>query len=472
MDFNGNSVLHSLGDGSESAPSQYFRGEPTSGMYREVSGPSTTSIAFSKKGTKRLRITDTGVDVIGTLTASSYVPSGTTSLPDGSASAPSLAFTSSTSSGMFWDTTGTAGQAWSAGGNKRLKLETNRLTSEVRVGLPNGSESAPALFFNSGSTSGLSYSPGPDWMQLHLSGTTKMLWASDHTTSVVPVELPSGSASSPSVSFTSSTNSGVYFDTASQKVSTSVGGVDRLSVSSTSVTTSVPIDSGTNGMTCGDLTASGRVKAALGTVDFPGIAFTDAPSVGLQSGGPLAKTLNVCTDTNIVAQFSPLVTNFTVPIDCSSITASGPVTQPRYWLRLYRSTTQAISNNTGTFVSWNATESSGGASSNWPISLPATLITIPIYLVTFRIIFAQSGTGTRIGWMTHNSGVPDAPRRYAEILCVPPGGAQSGYGASEVVHCDAGDTIGIVAHQGSGGSLNLLGSSQQASTLRIVRLHE
>ena len=118
MDFNGNSVLHSLGDGSESAPSQYFRGHVsgsrfTSGMYREVSGPSTTSIAFSKKGTKRLRITDTGVDVIGTLTASSYVPSGTTSLPDGSASAPSLAFTSSTSSGMFWDTTGTAGQAWS-----------------------------------------------------------------------------------------------------------------------------------------------------------------------------------------------------------------------------------------------------------------------------------------------------------------------------------------------------------------------
>ena len=131
MDFNGNLILHSLGDGSESAPSQYFRGESTSGIYREVSGPSTTSIAFSKKGTKRLRITDTGVDVIGTLTASSYVPSGTTSLPDGSASAPSLAFTSSTSSGMFWDTTGTAGQAWSAGGNKRLKLETNRLTSEV-----------------------------------------------------------------------------------------------------------------------------------------------------------------------------------------------------------------------------------------------------------------------------------------------------------------------------------------------------
>jgi hypothetical protein len=40
------------------------------------------------------------------------------------------------------------------------------------------------------------------------------------------------------------------------------------------------------------------------------------------------------------------------------------------------------------------------------------------YLVTFRIIFALAGSGTRIGWMTFNSAVPDAPRRYAEILCV------------------------------------------------------
>src|SRR4051794_9766763 len=128
MDFNGNFVSHSLPDGSVSAPAQYFRGEPSTGTYREVTNPTTTAMAFSKRGTKRLRITDTGVDVTGVLTATSFTPTTITSLPNGSASAPSLSFTSSTNSGYFWDTTGTAGQAWSAGGTKKMKLTPSTLT--------------------------------------------------------------------------------------------------------------------------------------------------------------------------------------------------------------------------------------------------------------------------------------------------------------------------------------------------------
>ncbi len=116
--------MKSLDDGSLLSPSEYFKSEPTSGIYREVTTPTTTAIAFSKKGTKRLRITDSGVDVTGTLTASSFVPVQS-SLPDGSASAPSLSFTSSTNSGYYWDTSGSeAGQAWSVGGTKKLKLDS------------------------------------------------------------------------------------------------------------------------------------------------------------------------------------------------------------------------------------------------------------------------------------------------------------------------------------------------------------
>ena len=414
MDFNGNSVLHSLGDGSETAPSQYFRGEPTSGMYREVSGPSTTSIAFSKKGTKRLRITDTGVDVIGTLTASSYVPSGTTSLPDGSASAPSLAFTSSTSSGMFWDTSGTAGQAWSIGGIKRLKLELNKLTSSVNVNLPTGSESNPSLCFSSDPTTGLSSLPGATWCMLSVGGSSKALWASDHATSSVPVWHPNGSAASPAVSFNGSTSSGLYYDGSLSKVSTSVGGGDILTVGTSSVTSTVPFSSGTNAMTCGALS-------------------------------------------------------------CSSVSSTGQVTQPRYWVRLYRSATQALSNNTSTFVIWDAIETTFGGTSNWSVSVPLSAVAVPVnglYQISYEIIFQNNSTAYRLGWIEINSVSPGTTRRYGEHQGPAASISQTAFVGSETLQLSAGDTVSIAANQASGGNLNLLGGTNQYCTLRIVRLSE
>ena len=69
----------------------------------------------------------------GNVTADSFsggtITPTLTELPNGTAGAPPLTFTSDTKSGYFWDTTGTAGQAWSAGGTKKLKLDTNHLTS-------------------------------------------------------------------------------------------------------------------------------------------------------------------------------------------------------------------------------------------------------------------------------------------------------------------------------------------------------
>ena len=70
------------------------------------------------------------LDVDGTVTASQFAGGTITpsfSLPDGSASDPSLAFQSSTNSGLFWDTSGTvSGQAWSSNGTKRLKLDPDQ----------------------------------------------------------------------------------------------------------------------------------------------------------------------------------------------------------------------------------------------------------------------------------------------------------------------------------------------------------
>src|SRR3954469_17946199 len=77
------------------------------------------------------------VNVTGSVTAGSYSGGTITpislSLPNGSASAPPLRFTSSTNSGYFWDTAGTAGQAWPVGGSKKLKLNSSVLTSDVDI---------------------------------------------------------------------------------------------------------------------------------------------------------------------------------------------------------------------------------------------------------------------------------------------------------------------------------------------------
>ncbi len=62
----------------------------------------------------------------GTINGGTITPALT--LPNGSASDPAISFQSSTNSGYFWDPSGTTpGQAWSAAGTKKLKLEPTKL---------------------------------------------------------------------------------------------------------------------------------------------------------------------------------------------------------------------------------------------------------------------------------------------------------------------------------------------------------
>ena len=381
------------------------------------------------------------VDVQGTVTASAF-SGGTwtptlTRLPDGSASSPPLSFTSGTNSGYYWDTTGTPGQAWTAGGTKRMKLDTTQLTlstnlvssediecNQLEAGafvaaplmIPTtavrasvGSESNPSYTFGGQTTSGMYFSTSSG-VSVTRSGSLKLSVDTNTVTVGPPLLIDEGTSLNPGLAFTTAPGLGFRmsdsdeismcfgnndtfqfsdskgFDTNGRQISCEdlfCADIGCNDIDSGPITAEGDIDCGTHAMSCGslacgsltssgDVTASGRVKAALGTVDFPGIAFTDAPSVGLQSGGPLAKTLNVCTDTNIVAQFSPLVTNFTVPIDCgtnsmtcgslscSSVTSTGSVTQPRYYARLYVNAAQSIPNSTNTAVSYDTIETSGG----------------------------------------------------------------------------------------------------------------
>ena len=148
MDINGNFVRTSLTDGSVSAPSEYFKGDPSTGIYREVTNPSTTAFAISKRGTKRLRVTDTGVDVTGALTATSFSSTGIMSIPDGSVLAPSLNFLNDTKTGLFRDTFGGSSIGIVTNQGERMEIEDTSVnfyvpiisgTNNISAGLVSGS---------------------------------------------------------------------------------------------------------------------------------------------------------------------------------------------------------------------------------------------------------------------------------------------------------------------------------------------
>ena len=144
-------------------------------------------------------------------------------------------------------------------------------------------------------------------------------------------------------------------------------------------------------------------------------------------------------------------------------------------MRLDRSATQSLSSNTPTFISWDTQETAGGGTSNWSVSLPAASIAVPVagtYLVVWSTIFQSSSSSYRLGWAEVNSASPASTRRYGEVQGPAASTSQTGFCGHEFIQLASNDTISIVALQGSGGALNLLGASPQVCSLRIVRVHE
>lgn len=126
--------------GTASAPSYCFSGDTDTGMY---SDPSTDVVGLTTNGTSRLLINTASI---------------TTTLPflasAGSVSAPSYSFSSSTGSGMYY--TGTANTiALATGGTARLTLNTASITTTLPSLNPNGTVSAPSYSFSSSTGSGM-----------------------------------------------------------------------------------------------------------------------------------------------------------------------------------------------------------------------------------------------------------------------------------------------------------------------------
>lgn len=132
--------------------------------------------------------------------------------------------------------------------------------------------------------------------------------------------------------------------------------------------------------------------------------------------------------------------------DVDDYLANGP------HVHLARGSTQSISNNTSTDISWTSETSDRSALSSGTV----TSITIPagqggVWVVMVGARFASNGTGIRILEARHNGTAVTQDRRDAMATGSQPHDMYAGY----IKLLAVSDTISATVFQSSGGSLNI-----------------
>ncbi|HVE15039.1 MAG TPA: hypothetical protein VNI01_16715, partial [Elusimicrobiota bacterium] len=173
-------------DGSAAAPSIAFATEPGTGLHR----PATGTLALAVGGTTAATVTAYGLG--GALRA-----------PDGSAAAPSVAFAAEPGTGLCRPTSGTL--TFAVGGAAAATVTASGLGGALRA--PDGSASAPAVAFAAEPGTGLCR-PATGTLAFAVGGTT----AATVTAAGLggALQAPDGSASAPAVAFAAEPGTGLY----------------------------------------------------------------------------------------------------------------------------------------------------------------------------------------------------------------------------------------------------------------------
>jgi hypothetical protein len=93
-------------------------------------------------------------------------------VPDGTAAAPAIAFESDDGNGIFLSTTDTVGIA--TNGSSRMTVSTTAVTSTLPVIVPDGTAAAPSVAFTGSGTDTGIYSPGVDQVAVATNGTGRL----------------------------------------------------------------------------------------------------------------------------------------------------------------------------------------------------------------------------------------------------------------------------------------------------------
>jgi hypothetical protein len=178
---------------------------------------------------------------------------GVVGFANGTAAAPSVMFSGDTDTGIYRYGANSIGFA--AGGTAVARIGADGylnlagITASDVVQAGAGSAALPSFVMGSDTNTGF-YNIGADQLGISTGGTLRVTVSTTAVTSTLPLRVNDGSAAAPSHSFSGYTDSGLYTNAGAVHVAT--GGVSRCSFSASGVAASV--DMSTTGLlTCGTL---------------------------------------------------------------------------------------------------------------------------------------------------------------------------------------------------------------------------
>jgi hypothetical protein len=163
--------------------------------------------------------------------------SGVIQASSGSAATPTYSFSGDTNTGMY---ASAADQiSWSCGGNERLVLSpSGTLTADQAMQAAPGSAGAPTFSFIGNTNTGM-YRSLTNRVAFAAAGAQRLEISSTDITATVPYHGTGGSAAAPTFSFDGDPNTGIY-NSGVDVVGITCGGTNRLSISTGSITSIEP----------------------------------------------------------------------------------------------------------------------------------------------------------------------------------------------------------------------------------------
>lgn len=330
---------------------------PNTGVISTVSNESivftTSSIALQVDSTERIKATTTGANIsgnllinnttlipgttasltlpstTGTLALTSQIPANTYSFSNGSAASPSLNWVNSSTSGFY--RIGSNNLGLTLNGILNINFQTTSTTFINPILASNGTAANPSYSFANSTNCGF-YRIGTTEIGLSLNGGLNVDFANDYTTFVNPIKLSTGSASNPSLTFSSNSGMGLFGLFGAQVgvgINCNSAGNDYLAcigttnivklynsahgqyISLDNSTNSVEIHNSTSSFIVAPtvITSSVQIASQLGSISSPGYSFTGDSNTGIFSSG--ADNVDICTGGIGIANFQ----NFgTIPV--------------------------------------------------------------------------------------------------------------------------------------------------------------